>query len=113
MTLREEVAANPRLAKIKAADKALFDKICNQGGCLTAADLERFVKVDPQRLLLVRCNGGRFLAPADQTNHFCNLIRDYGTLLEVKFGKDTKGWQAALDAGYESIDWVRDVSIPA
>jgi len=56
------------------------------------ADILAAVAADPATrftLLLVRCGGGRFLAPAQDVPHFMAII------------------------GHEESDYVRDVSLPA
>ena len=79
----------------------------DQGGFLKDTDLEG-IAADPRTrltMLLVRCNGGRFLVPADQCQHFLNIIkRDF---LEQERGGGTI---AAIQRG---ADYVRDVSLPA
>jgi len=68
-----------------------------RGGFLTEEDVAAIAE-DPAtrlQLLLVRCGGGRFLAPAQDVKHFIDIIeRDYNTAPGVG-------------------DYVRDVSIPA
>lgn len=70
-----------------------------QGGFLRETDL-RGIAADPAtrlQLVLVRCGGGRFLAPADQVQHFINIIGEHNQL---------------SPAG-SNADYVRDISIPA
>lgn len=52
-------------------------------------DLAAIIAENPMEMLLVRCGGGRFLVPANQANHFMEIIRREGS------------------------DYVRDVSFPA
>lgn len=71
-------------------------------GFLTSESV-RIVAADPvTRLeaLLVRCGGGRFIAPAQDIAHFIGII-------EREAGDDCRG-----ETGQFS-DYVRDVSVPA
>ena len=43
-------------------------------GFLTTADLPELVAYDRLRLCLVRCGGGRFIAPAQDVPHFVDII---------------------------------------
>ena len=43
-------------------------------GCLTTADMPELIAVDRLRLCLVRCGGGRFIAPAQDVPHFVDII---------------------------------------
>lgn len=51
------------------------------GGFLNSENLKALVNIDRFCLVLVRCNGGRFLAPAQHVAHFIAIIerdnRDY------------------------------------
>lgn len=51
-------------------------------------------------LVLVRCGGGRFLATADQAQHFINLIEQSGRTVNSA-------------TGHGETDYVRDISLPA
>jgi hypothetical protein len=79
----------------------------DSGGFLTEADVQA-IAADPKTrltLLLVRCGGGRFLAPADQVQHFIDIIeRDADSQRNLK-----------SDGGEPSYmgDYVRDVSLPS
>ena len=69
-------------------------------GFLTAQEVAD-IAADPEtRLagLLVRCGGGRFLAPAQDVAHFVGIIERDAELAEVQG---------------EGNDYVRDVSVPA
>ena len=71
-------------------------------GFLTADDLA-VIAADPVTrltLVLVRCGGGRFLSPADQTKHFIDIIE-----------RDRKA--SANDRAGFCGDYVRDVSLMA
>lgn len=57
-------------------------------GFLTKNDLEVIAAQDRHRLILVRCGCGRFLCPADNVQHFMNIIARDGQ------------------------DYVRDISLP-
>ena len=66
---------------------------------LTAEEVSE-IAADPEtrlELLLVRCGGGRFLAPAQDVAHFIEIIERDG--------------QRAQAPG-EGNDYIRDVSIP-
>ena len=67
---------------------SLLAEIISSGGFMTAAQVEQLARYDRLRLLLVRCNGCRFLAAAQDIEHLRGII--------------------ALSA----VDWVRDVSLP-
>ncbi len=78
--------------------QGVLDAIKKNGGFLSATDLKIVAQHDRLRLILVRCGNGRFLAPAQDVEHFVNIIeRDY---------EMTKG-STALDA-----DYIRDYSFP-
>ena len=69
-----------------------------QHGFLKETDVQA-IAADPKTrltLLLVRCGGGRFLAPADQVQHFIGIIE-----------------REAGDKIGPGSDYIRDVSIPA
>ena len=69
------------------------------GGFLTEGDVA-LLAADPETrlsLLLVRCGGGRFLAPADQVKHFIAIIEEHNNFCEEHFSKG---------------DYIRDVSLP-
>src|SRR3990167_10815286 len=64
---------------------------------LTEADVKAIAS-DPETrltLILVRCGGGRFMAPADQAGHFISLIEEH-----------------ALCPVSEHHEYIRDVSLP-
>lgn len=68
---------------------------------LTAEEVAE-IAGDPEtrlELLLVRCGGGRFLAPAQDVAHFIGIIEREAT---YRAGE-----------GGEGSDYIRDVSIPA
>ena len=69
-------------------------------GFLTSNELAEIAADDETRLagLLVRCGCGRFLAPAQDVEHFIEIIRRHAELEE--------------EPGRGS-DYVRDVSVPA
>ena len=89
---------------LRRANPAVAAKVQGQGGFLDENDLKVLAAAGPAVLVLVRCNGGRFLAPADQAGHFVKMIDEYGKLLEEKYPGNP------LPPGTE---WVRDVSLPA
>ncbi len=69
-------------------------------GFLTSAEVAE-IAADPEtRLtrLLVRCGGGRFLAPAQDISHFIGIIE-----------RDAQ----RAEAPGEGNDYIRDVSVPA
>ncbi len=78
-------------------------------GFLQTTDVEAIAH-DPRTrltLLLVRCGGGRFLAPADQVLHFIGIIeRD----ARAQHYLDTKGPEGPK-AG-PPTDYIRDISLP-
>ena len=94
------------LDTLKAANPKVAAKVQGQGGFLDADDLKALVEADKGRKVqvLVRCNAGRFVCPADNAEHFVNLIAKYGELLEEKHPGES------LPPG---IEWVRDVSLLA
>lgn len=71
-------------------------RIRNHGGFLTEEDMKAMAENDATRLVqvLVRCGNGRFVCPAQDAQHFINIISR--TTLEDKHN-----------------DYVRDVSLPA
>lgn len=60
----------------------------DQGGFLLKADVADLARLDRLRMLLVRCGGGRFLAAAQDVEHFREIITR------------------------DDFDYVRDVSLP-
>src|SRR3990167_7661346 len=75
---------------MKPETESMLLTVRKNGGFLTEGDVA-LLAADPETrlsLLLVRCGGGRFLAPADQVKHFIGIIEEH------------KG------------DYVRDVSLP-
>ncbi len=75
--------------EIRLANPTLAKKIEEQGQFLTMEQVKEIIKFNRMKLILVRCGNGRFLAPAQDVEWFCNIINKEGT------------------------DYVRDVSIPA
>src|SRR3989304_4053609 len=72
-------------------------------GFLTSEEVAQ-IAADPEtRLdgLLVRCGGGRFLAPAQDVAHFIGIIERHSDLVELHTAEP------------ERVDYVRDVSVPA
>jgi len=59
-----------------------------QGGFLRKPQIAELAKADRLRNLLVRCGNGRFVCPAQDVQHFINIIEDH------------------------CGDYVRDVSLP-
>ncbi len=57
-------------------------------------------------LLLVRCGGGRFLAPADQVMHFVDIIEQHAEMHRAN------GVKVAA-SGACTRDYIRDISLPA
>ena len=68
--------------------KDVLKRIDKQGGFLTTAELTALVAADKMRMVLVRCNNGRFLCPAQNVAWFSDLLTSTGK------------------------EWVRDVSLP-
>lgn len=68
---------------------AVLAKIKNANGMMSRVLLDELVTVDPMRMVLVRTNMGRFLAPARYVGHYANIIERDG------------------------IDYVRDFSLPS
>lgn len=68
----------------------IIDKIRAENmGFITDQDLPAIIAHNRLELLLVRCGGGRFMCPAQDLNHFIDLIERDGR------------------------EYVRDVSLPA
>lgn len=63
------------------------DTLKNKLGFVTDKDLPNVIAENPRQMILVRCGCGRFLATADQVQHFIDIIER------------------------EKSDYVRDVSI--
>lgn len=99
--MRKKFDFEQAMAFIRSKNPELAAKIMSQGGCVTADDVPGLVAVDRNLLLLVRCNAGRFLTPADSVKHFVDLITEYGDMKRKETGSPIAG------------EWVRDVSIPA
>ena len=76
----------------EVARNSLLRKITNQHGSLDNTDLSDLARFDRLRPVLIRCGGGRLTCPAQDANHWINII-------EASTG--------AHD------DYVRDVSLPA
>jgi hypothetical protein len=49
------------------------------GFITTKADLDLIISESPTEKILVRCGGGRFLAPANQAQHFIDIIENEGS----------------------------------
>lgn len=43
------------------------------------ADLDLIISENPTETILVRCGGGRFLVPANQAQHFIDIIENEGS----------------------------------
>lgn len=71
------------------AFKNLMFRIKENHGFMNEKDLEILAKVCRLHPVLVRCGGGRFTCPAQDAEHFIEII------------------------GKEGRDYVRDVSLPA
>ena len=52
----------------------LLDVIKAERGMMTAQQLSRLGELDGMRPVLVRCGGGRFTCPAQDTMHFIAII---------------------------------------
>ena len=75
-------------------------------GFLTPAAV-RIIAADPEtRLfaLLVRCGNGRFLAPAQDVEHFSKIIAEHYELTNTVI---------LQDGAWPERDYIRDISIPA
>lgn len=104
-------SGNGTWLKINAANPALGAKIAEDGGFITKENLAEIVKIDRNILLLVRLNGGRFLAPADNVDHLVALITDHGDLIEEKVNSLPNVNPNRIRAKHH-WDYVRDVSLP-
>lgn len=71
----------------------LNDVVQNHHGFMNETTVVELAKLDRLRLVLVRCNGGRFMCPAQDVEHFVALV------------------ESGKHRGHE--DYVRDVSLPA
>lgn len=89
----------------------LGKKLAEEGGFVTNETLPGIIAVDRNILLLVRLNGGRFLAPADNVDHLVNLITDHSDLIEAKVKSLPKVHPDRVRAKHH-WDYVRDVSLP-
>lgn len=88
---------NSKLDKIRRFNSILAAKIEQQCGFITAEDLPAIVGIDRLMLILVRCNNGRFLTPAQDVSHFLTIIEEHHDLVN----------------DLRKTDYVRDVSLPA
>jgi hypothetical protein len=77
------------IAKIRRANPQLASTMEATGGFLNTHTLPQIIAVDRLMLVLVRCGNGRFLCPAQDVEHFTNIITKEGS------------------------DYVRDWSLPA
>ena len=75
--------------------KRLLSSIVANHGYLDVAQLADLAKLDRLRMVLIRCGNGRFLCPAQNAEHFMNIIR-----------RD-------FDAHSVDCDYIRDVSLPS
>ena len=66
----------------------LLTKINAQGGFLNETDINDLAELDRLRLVLVRCNNGRFMCPSQDVAWFSDLLESTGK------------------------EWVRDVALP-
>lgn len=79
--------------------RAFIDKIEQQGGFVTMEDVAQIERIEPHQILLVRCGNGRFLAPAQNVEHFVEVVN---------------GSSAKRPDGFSGHwDYVRDVSFTA
>ncbi len=91
---------------IEKLPSLLQTKIKCQDGFLKDEDIKQIEAIDPHLLILVRCNNGRFLTPAQNCLHFANIIEQHFTEKENKFG-------GVVQAVTNGADYVRDFSLPA
>jgi hypothetical protein len=68
--------------------REFFRSIQDNGYFLDEKNIQKLVEIDCHCLVLVRCGSGRFLTPAQNVEHFVNIITRDG------------------------FDYVRDVSVP-
>lgn len=82
----------------QASDEAIALAQHN-GGYLTLSQIEAIAAEPTSRLsmILVRCGAGRFLAPAQDVQHFIRIINEH------------KAFAEAAGEG----DYVRDISLPS
>lgn len=73
----------------------LLKAIVKKHGFMDRSDVLRLEQLDRLRMVLVRCGNGRFTCPAQDVDHFCEIIR-----------RD-------FDEHRPNCDYVRDVSLPA
>ncbi len=84
-----------------------------QGGFLLKEDIDA-IAADPETrltLLLVRCGGGRFLAPANQLQHFIDIIEQHANMTRI-ITRDCLDRTTKLPVHERDCDYVRDVSLP-
>lgn len=93
---------NKTWQRIKRANPMLADAICAQHGVVLPEQTRQIISIDRQMLLLVRCNNGRFLAPAQDVLHFVNIINEHSAVA------------CAIERSElpKNGDWVRDISLP-
>lgn len=78
------------LNEIRASNPALADKLLGDHGFITSKeDLAAIAASNRMLMVLIRCGNGRFLAPAQDAQHFHDIITR------------------------ENTDYVRDISLPA
>lgn len=78
-------------------------------GELDKADVQNIAD-DPEtrlELILVRCGGGRFMAPANQVLHFVEIIERDARAQEYLDRKGPEGPKAGPPS-----DYIRDISLP-
>lgn len=82
--------AKTNLERIRVFHPVIYDDL-QEHGFITEEQVNEIANHNETRLclLLIRCNGGRFLAPAQNVKHYVQIINECGK------------------------DHVRDISIPA
>jgi len=88
-----------------------------QGGFLQETDVEAIAADSRTRLtlLLVRCGGGRFMAPANQVLRFVRIIEEHDRLTQLVLDNAETLDNCGI-ASPELLtpgDYVRDISLPA
>ena len=83
-------------------------------GFLAPADVAELAKLDRLRMVLVRCGNGRFTCPAQDAQHFIDIIcRDFRHAYDQAAAQPAHAESANIAAICNGADYIRDVSLPA
>jgi hypothetical protein len=86
----------------------LLDEKC---GFVTDADMPEVIKENRLQQVLVRCGSGRFICPAQDAQHFIDIIERDAKAIESKWSQLVANAGMVLTSRHPSGEYIRDVSI--